>query len=152
MFVGYILSRRCLSCNWLSPSDFFPFIIWCCVYSTDSFRVRWSIGDICNSFSSNRKYQTLPLLSNFSMVVCLMLLYYHILLVTSYQRKAGFLFPWLLHSLCCVKIIGYTIPWLSYSFVCILHYISIIITQTCLKALDIWNAWQVYIFCRVVCV
>ena len=44
----------------------------------------------------------------------------------------------------CVQIIGFIMAWRLYSFVCTLHYLTIIVMQTCMKALNTWNACQMY--------
>ena len=66
---------------------------------------------------------------------------HHILSVASYKSRErklhGFLFPSLVCSLCCVKIIRYIAGRRSYSFVCTLPNFTVIIMQTYLRALDI---------------
>ena len=52
-------------------------------------------------------------------------------------------------SLWWVQIVWYVLAWRSYSFICILHHLIIIIVQTYLKTLNLWNACQIYF---VVCV
>ena len=52
--------------------------------------------------------------------------------------------PLLLWSLCWVQIVGYVLACRSCSFVCTLHHLIIIIVQTYLKTLNLWNACQIY--------
>ena len=69
--------------------------------------------------SSNRKYPPVPLLSYFSVVVCLRCLLHHILSLISYTfRQTGNLFSLLLCSLWWVQIVGYVLHCRSYTFVC----------------------------------
>ena len=95
--------------------------------------------------SSNRKYPPFPLLSYFSVVVCLRCLLHHILLLIAYTFRENREFVLLLLcSLWWVQIIGYVLSWRSYSFVCTLHHLIIIIVQTYLKTLNLPNACQIY--------
>ena len=76
------------------------------------------------------------------MVAYLRWSYHHILSVASYTLAELFLFP-LIH-LWYVQLIVCIMTWKSYSFAYTLHYLIIIIMQTCLKAWDIKNACQLY--------
>ena len=101
--------------------------------------------------SSNRKYPPFPLLSYFSVVMCLRCLLYHIIifchLLHIRSGKTGNLISSLLCSLWWVQIFGYVLACRSYSFVCTVHHLIIIIVQTYLKALNIKCLSD--IFCRV---
>ena len=96
--------------------------------------------------SSNRKYPPFPLLSYFSVVVCLICLLDHIFCHLLHIRsgKAGNLFSLLLCSLWLMHIFGYVLACRSYSFVCTVHHLISIIVQTYLKALNLKNACQIY--------
>ena len=59
--------------------------------------------------------------------------------------KTGNLFSLLLCSLWCVQIVGYVLACRSYSFVCTVHHLIIIIVQTYLKTLNLWNSCQIYV-------
>ena len=48
-----------------------------------------------------------------------------------------------------MHIFGYTMAHGSYPFVYVLHHLIIIIMQTYLKALNLWNDWQIYFVERV---
>ena len=54
------------------------------------------------------------------------------------------LFSLLLCSLWWVQIFGYVLTCRSYSFVCTVHHLIIIIVQTYLKPLNLWNVCQIY--------
>ena len=54
------------------------------------------------------------------------------------------MFSSLLCSLWWVQIFGYVLACRSYSFFCTVHHLIITIVQTYLKALDLWNACQIY--------
>ena len=61
--------------------------IWGCMCSTGPFQLKWLRGYIYSSMlfsSSNHKYQPYPLLSYFSVVVCLRCLLHHILSLIAY--------------------------------------------------------------------
>ena len=90
--------------------------------------------------SSNRKYPPFPLLSYFSVVVCLRCLLHHILSLIAYTN----LFSLLLCSLWWVQIVGCVLACRSYSFVCTVHHLIIIIEQTYMKTLNLQNACQIY--------
>ena len=97
--------------------------------------------------SSNRKYQPYPL-SYFSVVVCLRCVLHHILsphLLHIHSGKTGILSSLLLCSLWWVQIVGYVLACRSCSFVCTLHHLIIIIVQTYLKTLNLYNACQMYL-------
>ena len=99
--------------------------------------------------SSNRKYPPFPLLSYFPVGVCLRCLVHHILLLIAYvyPGKTRNLFSLLLGSLWWLQIVEYALAWRSYSFICTLHHLIIIIVQTYLKTLNLWNACQIYCEC-----
>ena len=61
-----------------------------------------------------------------------------------HSGKTANLFKLLLCSLWWLQIIGYILSWRSYSFVCTLHHLIIIIVQTYLKTLNLYNACQIY--------
>ena len=61
-----------------------------------------------------------------------------------HSGKTGNMFSLLLCSLWWVQIFGYVLACRSYSFVCTVHHLIIIIVQTYLKALNLWNAYQIY--------
>ena len=92
--------------------------------------------------SSNRKYQPFPLLSYFSLVVCLRCLLHHILsrIANTFRENWDFV----LISLWWVQIVGYVMACRSYSFLCTLHHLIIIIVQTYLQTLNLWNVCQIY--------
>ena len=88
--------------------------------------------------SSYRKYAPVPLLSYFSVIVCLRCLLHHIVSLIAYTfRENGNLFSLLLCSLWWVIIVGYVLACRSYLFVCTVHHLSIIIVQTYLKTLNL---------------
>ena len=60
--------------------------------------------------------------------------------------KTGNSFSLLLCSLWSVQIFGYVLACRSHSFVCTVHHLIIIIVQTYLKALNLWNTCQIYLF------
>ena len=95
--------------------------------------------------SSNRKYPPFPLLSYFSVVVCLRCLLHHMLSLIAYAfRENREIVSLLLCSLWWVQIFGSVLACRSYSFVCTVHHLIIIIVQTYLKALNLLNACQIY--------
>ena len=59
-------------------------------------------------------------------------------------EKTGFLFSLLLCRLWLVQIFGYVLACRSCSLVCTLHHLIIIIVQTYLRTLNLWNACQIY--------
>ena len=70
---------------------------------------------------------------------------YNILSLIAYaSREIGNLFSLLLCSLWWVQIFGYDLACRSYSFVCTIYHTIIIIVQTYLKALNLWNACHIY--------
>ena len=73
-------------------------------------------------------------------VCCIILC--HLLHIRS--GKTGSLFSSLLCSLWWVQIFGYVLACRSYSFVCTVHDLIIISVQTYLKALNFYNACQIY--------
>ena len=73
-------------CSTSITSIISPFCnIWGCMCWTGPFKFRWLKGYIYNP--SNRKYPPFPLLSYFSVVVCLRWLYYHILSSITYISR-----------------------------------------------------------------
>ena len=77
--------------------------------------------------------------------MCLRCLLHHILSRIAYTfRQNGILFSSLLCSLWWVQIVGYVMACRSYSFVCALHHLIIIIVQTYLLTLNLWNFCQLY--------
>ena len=120
MLVGYIVSRVCLRCSLFSrlPSLFSP----------------QNVGLYMLLSSSNRKYHPFPLLSNFSVVVCLRWSYHRVLSVSYiHPGKAGFS----VFNYCAVlwraQIIEYIMAWWSYTIICSSHCLIITIIQTYLK-------------------
>ena len=71
------------------------------------------------------------------------IIFCHLLHICS--GKIGNLFSLLLCTLWWVQIFGYVLACRSYSFVCTVHHLIIIIVQTYLKALNLWNACQIYL-------
>ena len=61
-----------------------------------------------------------------------------------HSGKTGILFSLLLCRLRRVQIFGYVLACRSCSFVCTLHHLIIIIVQTYLMTLNLWNACQIY--------
>ena len=57
---------------------------------------------------------------------------------------SGILFSLLLCSLWWVQIVGYVLACRSCSFDCTWHHLIIVILQTYLKTLNLWNACQIY--------
>ena len=70
------------------------------------------------------------------------IIFCHLLHIRS--GKTGNLFSLLLCNLWWVQIFGYAFACRSYSFVCTIHHLIIIIVQIYLKALNLWNACQIY--------
>ena len=70
------------------------------------------------------------------------IIFCHVLHIHS--GKTGILFSSLLCSLWCVQIVGYVMACRSYSFVSTLHHLIIIIVQTYLQTLNLWNVCQIY--------
>ena len=60
-----------------------------------------------------------------------------------HSGKTGILFSLLLCSLWWVQIVGYVLACRSCSYVCTLHHLIIIIVQTYLKTLNLWNDCQI---------
>ena len=107
--------------------------------------MRWLKGYI-NSSRYNHQFGSIILTHCFYIFpwicagdVCY-IIFCHLLHIHS--RKTGILFSLLLCSLWC--IIGYVLACRSYSFVCTLHHLIIIMVQTYLKALNLYNACQIY--------
>ena len=94
------------------------------------------------SSSSNRKYQPYPS-SYFTVVVCLRCLLHHILSLIAYTFRENRYFV-LIIRLWWVQIFGDVLACRSWSFACTLHSLTIIIVQTYLRTLDLWNACQIY--------
>ena len=84
--------------------------------------------------SSNRKYPPFPLLSYFSVVVCLRCLFHHVLSLIAYtfRENGEFVFIIIVKFMMSANI---RILWVcrSYSFICTVHHLIIIIVQTYLK-------------------
>ena len=95
--------------------------------------------------SSNRKYQPHPVFSYFPSVcawdVCY-IIFCHLLHI--YSGITWILFLLLLRSLWWVQIVGCVLASRSYLFVFTLHHRIIIIVQTDLKTLNVWNACQIH--------
>ena len=70
------------------------------------------------------------------------IIFCHVLHIHS--RETGILFSSLLCSLWWIQIVGYVMACRSYSFVCTLHHLIIIIVQTYLQTLNLWNVCQIY--------
>ena len=71
------------------------------------------------------------------------IIFCHLLHILS--GKTGNLFSLSLCNLWWVQIFGHVLACRSYSFICTVHYLIIIIVQTYLKALNLWNACQIYL-------
>ena len=88
--------------------------------------------------SSNRKYPHFPLLSYFSVVVCLRCLLHHILSLIAYTFQENRLFNFIIIVQFMMSAnIGYVLPCRSYSFVCTVHHLIIIIIVQI-----IWRHWS----------
>ena len=70
------------------------------------------------------------------------IIFCHLLHIRS--GKTGNLFSLLLCSLWWMQIVGYILACRSYSFVCTVHHLIIVVVQTYLKTLRLWNACQIY--------
>ena len=94
--------------------------------------------------SLNRKYQPNPL--SYLPWLCASdvcyIIFCHVLHIHS--GKTLILFSLLLCRLWWVQIFGYVLACRSCSFVSTLHHLIIIIGQTCLRTLNLWNACQIY--------
>ena len=90
------------------------------------------------------KSEVFPLLSYFSVVVCLRCLLHHILslIVYTFRENREFVFI-ILCNLWWMQIFGYVLACRSYSFVCTVHHPIIIIVQTYLKALSVCQIYFV---------
>ena len=91
------------------------------------------------SFHLSHCYDIFPWLCAWD--VCY-IIFCHLLHIRS--GKTGNLFSLLLCNLWWVQIFGYALACRSYSFVCTVHHLIIIIVQINLKALNLWNACQIY--------
>ena len=90
-------------------------------------------------------HQPFPLLSYFSVVVCQMFVRsYFCRVLHIHSGKTRILFSPLLWSLWRVQIVGYVMACRWHSFVCTLHYLIIIIVQTYLYTMNLWNVCQIY--------
>ena len=69
--------------------------------------------------------------------VCYIIFYY---ILYIHSGKNGNLFSLSLCSLWWVQMVRYVLTWRSYSFIGTLHHLIIIIVQTYLKTLNLWNA------------
>ena len=94
---------------------------------------------------SDIKYPPFPLLSYFSVVVCLRCLLHHILSLIAYtfRENREFVFIIIVHFMM-RAIFECVLACRSYSFVCAVHHIITIIVQTYLKALNLWNTCKRY--------
>ena len=87
----------------------------------------WHFTSNQHTSSLIQKYQPFPLLSYFSVVVCLRCLYQHILSASSYRSWESWGFASItLCNLQCVQIIEYFMAWRWCWFVCTLRYLIII--------------------------
>ena len=86
-----------------------------------------------------------PLLSYFSVVVCLRCLLHHILSLIAYtfRENREFVFVIIVQFIMSTNI-RICLACRSYSFVSAVHHLIIIIVQTYLKALNLYNACQIY--------
>ena len=105
-----------------------------------------------NRFSlvHTRYMESYPMLSYFSMVVCLRCLLHHILSLIAYtfRENQDFVFIIIVQFMMSA-VVRYVLACRSCSFVCTLHHLLIVIVQTYLKTLNLWNACQI---CFVECV
>ena len=99
--------------------------------------------------SWNRKYQPFTLLSFFSLVVCLRCLLHHILSHIACTFRENWDFVLIIIVQFMMTAYSRIRCGLSYSFVCTLHHLIIIIVQTYLQTLNLWNVCQIY-FCECV--
>ena len=77
--------------------------------------------------------------------MCLRCLLHHILSFIAYtfRESRDFVFI-IIVQIMIMQIFGYVLACRSCSFVCTLHHLIIIIVQTYLRTLNLWNACQVY--------
>ena len=121
--------------------------IWSCVCSSGPFQFRWLRGYIHSSCYYHHQigsinlthYHIFPWLC--ARDVCY-IIFCHLLHMHS--RKTGTLFSLFLCRLWWVQIFGYVLACRSCLFVCTLHHLIIIIVQTYLRTLNLWNACQIY--------
>ena len=132
----------------LSTIFYFHYNIWGCICSTGLFQYRWLIGYIYRSCYYHHQigsihlsycYHILPWLCVWD--VCYIIFCY---LLHIHSGKTGNLLSLFLCSLWWVQIVGYILAWRLYSFICTLHHLIIIIVQTYLKTLNLWNAYQIH--------
>ena len=88
---------------------------------------------------------TFPIVTIFSVVVCLRCLLHHILslIVYTFRENREFVFIIIVQFMI-VQIFWYVLACRSYSFVCTVHHLIIIIVQTYPMALKLQNACQKY--------
>ena len=122
--------------------------IWGCMCWTGLFQFRWLRGQIHGSCYYHHQsgsinlthYHIFPWL--YAWDVCC-IIFCHSLHIHS--GKTGILFSLLLCSLWWVQIFGCVLACRSCFFsVCTLHHLIIIIVQTYLRTLNLWNACQIY--------
>ena len=132
----------------LSIIFYIHYNIWGCMCSTGPFQYRWLKGYIYSScyyyhqigsIHLSHCYHIFPWLCAWD--ACY-IIFSHLLHIRS--GKTGSLFSLLLFSLWWVQIFGYVLASRSYSFVCTIHHLIIIIVETYLNALNLWNACQLY--------
>ena len=115
--------------------------------STGPFQFRWLRGYIHSSCYYNHQIGSVNL-THYHIFPCLgawdvcYIIFCHLLHIHS--RKTRILFSLLLCILWWVHIFGYVLVYRSRSFVCTLPHFIIIIVQTYLRTLDLWNACQIY--------
>ena len=131
----------------LSITFHFHWYISGCMCSTGPFHFRWLRGYIYSSCYYHHQIESTNLIHyhiflwlcawDVSYIIVCQLLHIH-------SRKTGILLSLLLCSLWWVKIFGYVLACRSCSFVCTLHHLIILIVQTYLRTLNLWNTCQIY--------
>ena len=117
--------------------------------STDPFQFRWLKGYIYSSCYYHHQIGSINLSHCYHVFlwscvwdVCY-IIFCHVL--HKHSGKTGILFSSLLCSLWWLQlIVGYVMACRLYSFVCTLHHLIIIIVQTNLQTLNLWNVCQIY--------